>query len=149
MANKLINLKGFKEEKSNSISKYNFENGTQYFLFDPDNITDYKSTCGFKNNKKMFLHEYIQCMWGNDEIDEYIFFDNSYIENALKDINFSVLEINGIKIRYAYKKKLFSRYIFNSYLTINGITYYVFVKTIEKYRFKKLMEDFICGPINN
>ena len=66
MANKIISLKGFKEKKYISIAKYNVENGTKYFLFDPKNITQFKCTLGYLNVSIAYLNEFVQCMWGND-----------------------------------------------------------------------------------
>ena len=88
-------------------------------------------------------------MWGNDEIDEYIFFNNSHILNKLDNYPIQEIEINGIKIRYTSKKAFFSRYIFNAVFNINNVDYYIYIKTIEKNRFYSIMKDFILNPINN
>lgn len=149
MANKIISLKGFKEKKYISIAKYNVENGTKYFLFDPKNITQFKCTLGYLNDSIAYLHEFVQCMWGNDEIDEYIFFNNSHILNKLDNYPIQEIEINGIKIRYTSKKTIFSRYIFNAVFNINNVDYYIYIKTIENNRFYSIMKDFILNPINN
>ena len=69
-----------KEEKLDSICKIADREKKDYLFFDPDNITSYKATIGNRGNSPCYLFEFIQTMWGNDEINEYILLDNTQID---------------------------------------------------------------------
>ncbi|MDE7208705.1 MAG: hypothetical protein K2O31_02370, partial [Clostridia bacterium] len=75
MANKLFNRpKNIKEVRyvDCSISKHNDASGTQYLLFDPKNITSFECFKGMAGEKLAYIKEHLICMWGNEEIEEYV-----------------------------------------------------------------------------
>ena len=151
MANKQIKFKGVKEEKFTSISKYNAANSTNYYLFDPKNITGFKCMKGKLGDNLAYLFEFIQCMWGNDEIYEYVILDDSL--KAQLDLSqfgdIQSVDISNVKINYVFKKGLFQRYLYNAVFEIKNTTYYLYVKTIDGNRFFNLLKEFIESPLNN
>ena len=151
MENKYCKFAGVIEEEAISISKYNAANGTKYYLFDPDNITNFKSKIGKLNGDLAYLFEYIQVMWGNDEIHEYVILDKS----LLKDINLNeIVKVKSVKfddvsLQFAMKKSFFGRYKYYALLNIKNTTYYLYIKTISgEKRFEKIIEEFLKNPIN-
>ncbi len=81
MANKLFDgIKDVKEYEYTSISKHNAANASDIILFDPPNITSFKCEIGRKDGRDVYIKEKLACMWGNEEIEEYVLLDDSYRE---------------------------------------------------------------------
>ena len=129
MANR-ISFKGYIEQPLDSISKYSARENKDLLFFDPDNITDFKSSVG-KKDASSYLFEFIQTMWGNDEIYEYIVSSDIDIDlTQFGSLQTASLEKLGITYTYTLKKGLFSRYLYNVYFEYKNERYYLFVKTI-------------------
>lgn len=142
MANKLYNPKDIKETDEESISKYNEANGTKFLLFDPRDITEFKCKKGIKDGKIVYLCERFQIMFGNHELWEYCFFENdTFDKNILVGAKQAL--VDDVPILYTYKKGLFSRRYYNAYFNIDGIDYYVYLKSCNESKFKEIMYEFI------
>ena len=129
MANRIV-FKGYAEQPLDSISKYSARENKDLLFFDPDNITDFKSLIG-KKDSSSYLFEFIQTMWGNDEIYEYILSSDIDIDLTLfGDIKEGTIQKLNIKYQYTQKKGLFSRYLYNVLFEYKNERYYLFVKTI-------------------
>ena len=129
MANR-ISFKGFIETPLDSISKYSARENKDLLFFDPDNITDFKAKMG-KHDNSAYLFEFIQTMWGNDEVNEYIVSKDIEIDlTQFGAVQTAKLEKLQIEYSYTLKKGCFSRYIYNVYFEYKNERYYLFVKTI-------------------
>ena len=129
MANRII-FKD-KEETLDSISKLAAREAKDYLFFDPANITDFKARIGKDQDKVSYLFEFIQVMWGNDEISEYILKADQEINiEAFGQVKDGTIKKYGIPYKYTLKKGLFSRYFYNVYFEYKNERYYLFVKTI-------------------
>ena len=124
-----IKFKDFDETSLDSISKYSAREGKDLLFFDPDNITDFKASMG-KKDSASYLFEFIQTMWGNDEIYEYIVSGIDIDLSQFGNIKEGELQKLGIKYSYTEKKGLFGRYLYNVYFEYKNERYYLFVKTI-------------------
>lgn len=120
-----------KEEKLDSICKIADRENKDYLFFDPDNITSFKANIGNREGVPCYLFEFIQTMWGNDEINEYILLDNTQIDlSPFGAIQNGEIKKYNIPYTYTLKKGLFSRYLYNVYFEYKNERYYLFVKTI-------------------
>ena len=129
-----------KEEDLDSICKLANRENKDYIFFDPDNITGFEAKIGNKGNTPCYLFEFIQTMWGNDEIYEYILLDDTQIDlSSFGTINSGVIKKYNIPYTYTLKKGLFSRYYYNVYFEYKNERYYLFVKTIAP-RLSKIIE---------
>ena len=130
MANR-ISFKGIKEEQKDSICKISDRESKPYLFADPDNVTGFKCSLGKIGDKPSYLFEFIQTMWGNDEIYEYILFDDTNIDlSQLGEVKEDTISKLNITYKYTLKKGLFSRYLYNVYFEYKNERYYLFVKTI-------------------
>jgi len=130
MANKKLIFKA-KEEALDSISKKASRDNKFYLFFDPDNITDFKAKIGKDQDRDSYLFEFIQVMWGNDEINEYILLDNKGVDlTQFGEIKKAVNAKYNFEYKYTLKKGLFSRYYYNVYFEYKNERYYLFIKTI-------------------
>ena len=130
MANR-IEFKGVKEESLDSLCKISDRESKPYLFADPDNVTGFKCSLGKIGDKPSYLFEFIQTMWGNDEIYEYILFDDTQIDlSQFGEVKEDTLSKLNIKYSYTLKKGLFSRYLYNVYFEYKNERYYLFVKTI-------------------
>jgi len=130
MANK-IKFKGCDIEPLDSISKLSNRENIPYLFFDSDNITAFKANQGKKDSKPFYLFEFIQVMWGNDEIEEYILKGDEQIDlSQFGDVKEGIIKHLSIPYSYTLKKGLFSRYFYNVYFEYKNERYYLFVKTI-------------------
>lgn len=153
MENKLFeDIKGVKEYEYTSISKHNAANETKYILFDPPNLTSFKCVIGRKDGKDIYIKEKLACMWGNEEIEEYVLLDDEYTSCfALPDktlfeknkTEYVKAKVGDTNIEYTHKKGMFSRFIYNVWFEYGGNKYYLFIKTCNGKKFKVLMEEFI------
>ncbi|MDE6189169.1 MAG: hypothetical protein K2G37_02645, partial [Clostridia bacterium] len=64
------------EIKYTSISKHNADCGSNYILFDPKNITSFECFKGQVDGKIVYIREKLACMWGNEDIEEYVVVDD-------------------------------------------------------------------------
>lgn len=153
MANKLFDgIKGVKEYKYTSISKHNAANKSEYILFDPPNLTSFKCEIGRKDGKDVYIKEKLACMWGNEEIEEYVLLDEEYAQffkTPDKEVfqrqkcEYVKAKVDDTLVEYTHRKGMFSRFIYNVWFEYKGIKYYLFVKTSDGKKFKSLMEEFI------
>ena len=156
MANKLF--KGDKSIKQvryvgGSLSKYNDGSGTKYLLFDPKNITSFECYKGMEGDKLVYLKERLACMWGNEEIEEYVVVDDTkrgiFEELCSKDValankqDFVKAKVDDVIIQYSHKSGLFSRFHYNVWFEYEGTYYYLYIKTCDGKKFKTLMEEFL------
>ena len=156
MANKLFsrpkNIKEIKYE-GGSLSKHNDVSGTQYLLFDPKNITSFECAKGMYGDKLVYIKERLICMWGNEEIEEYVLVDSEQ-----KDIfaslcqeqialdnkqDFVKAKVDDVIIEYSHKAGVFSRFHYNVWFEYAGNYYYIYIKTCDGAKFKALMEEFL------
>lgn len=157
MANKLFKgIKGIKEKDYTSISKHNAQNGSRIILFDPPNLTSFKCVSGYDGEKQVYIKESLACMWGNEEIEEYAVVDKDSEEffavSSEEEIKKSKQEykkakVGDVVIEYTHKSGMFSRFFYNVWFEYDGTKYYLFIKTCDGKKFKKLMEDFILKAI--
>lgn len=156
MANKLFKRpKQVKEVRyiDGSISKHNDNLGTKYLLFDPKNITSYECIKGMREDELAYIKERLVCMWGNEEIEEYV-----VVDDAAKDMFASLCEeqvalankqdfvkakVDDVIIRYSHKSGMFSRFYYNVWFEYAGTYYYLYIKTCDGAKFKALMEEFL------
>ena len=155
MANKLYKgQKNIKEVRyDSSLSKHNDSNGTNYLLFDPKNITSFECFKGMEGEKTVYIKERLSCMWGNEEIEEYVVVDNSQ-----KDIfeslcseqvalankqDFVKAKVDDVIIQYSHKSGMFSRFHYNVWFEYADTFYYLYIKTCDGKKFKTLMEEFL------
>ena len=130
MANNRIKFKEFSQTTLDSISKYSAREEKDLLFFDPDNITDFKANIG-KRNDSSYLFEFIQTMWGNDEIYEYILSSDIDVDlSQFGDVKEGIIQKLGISYKYTEKKGLFSRYLYNVYFEYKNERYYLYIKTI-------------------
>ncbi|MDE7191515.1 MAG: hypothetical protein K2O35_03520 [Clostridia bacterium] len=156
MANKLFNRpKNVKEVRyaDGSISKHNANGGTQYLLFDPKNITSYECFKGMAGESLAYIKERLICMWGNEEIEEYVLVDetqkdmfaslcNEQVAAANKQ-DFVKAKVDDVIIEYSHKAGMFSRFHYNVWFEYAGNYYYLYIKTCDGTKFKALMEEFL------
>ena len=129
MANR-ISFKGFTKAPLDSISKYSARENKELLFFNPDNITSFKAKMG-KHDNSAYLFEFIQTMWGNDEVNEYIVSKDVEIDlTQFGAVQSGNLEKFNIQYSYTLKKGLFSRYLYNVYFEYKNERYYLFIKTI-------------------
>ena len=130
MANR-VKFQNVKEETLDSICKISDREQKPYLFLDPDNVTGFKCAIGKIGDVPSYLFEFIQTMWGNDEIYEYILKDDLKIDlsqfGPIKEAKLPKLDLT---IQYTEKKGLFSRYLYNVYFEYKNERYYLFVKTI-------------------
>ena len=141
MANR-IEFKGIKEEAQDSICKIANRESKPYLFADPDNVTGFKCLKGKNGEKPSYLFEFIQTMWGNDEIFEYILLDDINIDlTQFGEVKEDTIQKLNITYKYTFKKGLFSRYLYNVYFEYKNERYYLFVKTIAP-RLNKILNTF-------
>ena len=156
MANKLFSTpKNIKEEKyvDGSLSKHNDKNGTAYILFDPKNITAFECCKGMMGDKLVYIKEHLSCMWGNEEIEEYVLVDEtqrdifaSLCKQEVAQANkqdFIKARVDDTIIEYSHKAGMFSRFHYNVWFEYAGVYYYLYIKTCDGAKFKTLMEEFL------
>ena len=156
MANKLFkkptNIKEVRYADG-SISKHNDASGTQYLLFDPKNITSFECVKGMEGEKLAYIKERLICMWGNEEIEEYVLVDDTQkemfanlcqeqIASANKQ-DFVKAKVDDVIIRYSHKAGMFSRFHYNVWFEYADTYYYLYIKTCDGTKFKALMEEFL------
>lgn len=133
-----------KEQKYKSIAEFNVINNKTFYLFNPKNITEFKCGVGLEDDKQVFIHEHLECMWGNDEIDEYVFFDDYKLQDfedfKLSDVN--KVEYDGIEVFYSMSKSFFGRLKYCAVFEIDNNRYYLYIKTIKQERFFSLLKEF-------
>ena len=130
MANR-IKFDGVKEEELDSICKLADRDNKDYLFLDPDNITGFKAMIGNKDGAPCYLFEFIQTMWGNDEINEYILLQSKDIDlTQFGEVKDGVIKKYNIPYKFTLKKGLFSRYLYNVCFEYKNESYYLFVKTI-------------------
>ncbi len=130
MANR-IQFKGYKEENLDSICKLADRESKPYLFLDPENVTGFKSAVGKMGDKPSYLFEFIQAMWGNDEVYEYILLDDINIDlTQFGEVKVGEIKKLNIPYSYTFKKGLFSRYLYNVTFEYKNERYYLFVKTI-------------------
>ena len=103
--------------------------------------------------KVIYIKERLACMWGNEEIEEYVLVDKSCKdmfeglcnkETALAHKqDFIKARVGDIVIEYSHKKGMFSRYHYNVWFEYAGTYYYLYIKTCDGGKFKSLMEEFL------
>lgn len=141
MANR-VEFKGVKEEALDSICKISDRESKPYLFADPDNVTGFKCSLGKIGDKPSYLFEFIQTMWGNDEIFEYILLDDTQINlSQFGEVKEDKIQKLDITYKYTLKKGLFSRYLYNVYFEYKNERYYLFVKTIAP-RLNKILNTF-------
>ena len=155
MANKLFQgQKNIKEVRyDSSLSKHNDSEGTKYLLFDPKNITSFECSKGMEGEKLVYIKERLACMWGNEEIEEYV-----VVDNAQRDIfaslcseevalankqDFVKAKVDDVIIQYSHKSGMFSRFHYNVWFEYADTYYYLYIKTCDGSKFKTLMEEFL------
>ncbi|MCI8911980.1 MAG: hypothetical protein HFE31_04705 [Clostridia bacterium] len=161
MANKLFQKpKTIKEVRyeDGSLSKHNDKNGTKYLIFDPKNITAFECVKGVANpsegeNKLVYIKERLACMWGNEEIEEYVLvdkgskdiFDSLCVEKVAlaHKQDFIKAKVDDVIITYSHKKGAFSRFHYNVWFEYDDNYYYLYIKTCDGGKFKSLMEEFL------
>ncbi len=150
MANKLFaKPHAVKEKKYTSISKHNALCGSEYILFDPPNVTSFECFSGEKDGKILYIREKLTCMWGNEDIEEYVVVDESakeYFSKLLLAERADTLikaKAGDTVISYAHKSGRFSRHHYNVWFERNGATYYLYIRTSDGAKFKSLMEEFL------
>ncbi|MDE6758421.1 MAG: hypothetical protein K2J89_03980 [Clostridia bacterium] len=149
MANKLFSKpRQVKEKKYTSISKHNASFSTEYILFDPPNVTSFECAKGEIDGRTVYIREKLACMWGNEDIEEYVVVDDEvkeYFENIrIKESGALVkAKVGDIIIEYTHKSGSFSRYHYNVWFERNGAYYYLYLRTSDGRKFKALMEEFI------
>lgn len=158
MASKIFDIpKGIKEEKYTSISKHNALVGSDIILFDPPNISSFECKMGRKDNKDIYIKEKLVCMWGNDEIEEYVLLDEEYkayfVLPSMDKINkykqeYVKAKVGDTIIEYSHRNGRFSRFLYNVWFEYNSRHYYLYIKTCDGRKFKKLMEEFILKAIS-
>ena len=147
MPNKLFKPKGIKERFVTSISRWNEAHGTRYLLFDMRDISGYKSRGGYdKSGELVYLKEYFSIMFGNHELEEYVFvkkgvFDKSIMKGA------KCVKVGDDVLEYTYKKGAFSRRYYNAYFEYEGVDYYLYVKTCNDVKFSQLMQEFFAEKL--
>lgn len=140
-----------KEERYESIAKYNVVNNRSYYLFNPMNVTSFKCKIGKESDKEVYIYEHLECMWGNDEIDEYVFFDDFKLqefedfklEPYINNINFE-----GIDVFYTFKTSILGKWIYNAIYEVDNVRYYVIIKTIDPKKFLKLMKEHFNAQLS-
>ncbi|MDE5616772.1 MAG: hypothetical protein K2I78_03190 [Clostridia bacterium] len=150
MANKLFaKPKTVREKNYTSISKHNAACGSEYILFDPPNVTSFECAVGEKDGKNVYIREKLACMWGNEDIEEYVAVDDSAREYFLtlmpKDGSDTLIKAKAgdTVIEYTHKKGRFSRHHYNVWFERNGALYYLYIRTSDGAKFKSLMEEFL------
>ena len=155
MANKLFQgQKNIKEVRyDSSLSKHNDGEGTQYLLFDPKNITSFECFKGMEGEKLVYIKERVVCMWGNEEIEEYVVVDSEkrdIFESLCKEEvalankqDFVKAKVDDVIINYSHKAGLFSRFHYNVWFEYAVNYYYLYIKTCDGKKFKVLMEEFL------
>lgn len=153
MANKLFgDIKGVKEYEYASISKHNATNASDIILFDPPNLTSFKCVIGRKDGEDVYIKEKLACMWGNEEIEEYVLLDNAYAEYfkvpekqvfEKQKTQYQRAKVADTIVEYSHRKGRFSRFIYNVWFEYGARKYYLFIKTCNGKKFKALMEEFI------
>lgn len=156
MANKIFqrpkNIKEVRYEDG-SLSKHNDKNGTGYLLFDPKNITSFECSKGMDGEKLVYIKERLSCMWGNEEIEEYVLVDDTQrdtfaslcseqIAFANKQ-DFVKAKVDDVIIQYSHKSGMFSRFHYNVWFEYANTYYYLYIKTCDGKKFKTLMEEFL------
>ena len=140
MANKLYSPKGIKEVEEKSISKYNAANGTEYLLFDPSDITEFKCRRGVAGDRTVYLYEKLQLMFGNHEIEEYCFTEKGVFDKSLmKDAR--PARVEDMQILYKSKKGFF-RTSYNVYFEYGDAEYYLYIVVSDEKKFNNLMCEF-------
>ena len=149
MANKLFSKpRKVKEKKYTSISKHNAECSSEYILFDPPNVTAFECDAGEIDGKIVYIREKLACMWGNEDIEEYVVLDEDvkeYFENIRIEASSQLVKakVGDIVIEYTHKSGSFSRYHYNVWFELKGVYYYLYIRTSDGKKFKTLMEEFI------
>ena len=150
MANKLFSKPRIvKEKKYTSISKHNAEFSTKYILFDPPNVTAFECAQGLVDGRLVYIHEKLACMWGNEDIEEYVVLDDTlkkYFDDVRPkegDDTLVKAKVGDIIIEYTHKSGSFSRYHYNVWFEKDGVYYYLYIRTSDGRKFKTLMEEFI------
>lgn len=103
--------------------------------------------------KVVYIKERLACMWGNEEIEEYVLVDKDYKDIFANLCNsetvfahkqdFVKAKVDDVIIEYSHKKGLFSRYHYNVWFEYGDNYYYLYIKTCDGGKFKKLMEEFL------
>lgn len=140
---KQFRLKGVREDYYPSVVRYNIEHGTNLRVIaygDDDNVTDYKCRIGYdKTGKALYLKEFFTVMWGNDEVELYC-----DISGMLQDFSLSGdvrnAEQNGRELQYTEQRGMFGRWHYNVLITIDGVRYYMYIKTIRTSSFARIMK---------
>lgn len=156
MANKIFSRpKNIKELRydGGSLSKHNDKYGTQYLLFDPKNITSFECVKGMAGDKLVYIKERLLCMWGNEEIEEYVLVDaeqkDIFASLCKEQIaldnkqDFVKAKVDDVIIQYSHKAGMFSRFHYNVWFEYAGNYYYIYIKTCDGVKFKALMEEFL------
>ena len=153
MANKrkaFVKPKTVDEVKYTSISKHNAERASEYIFFDPKNITSFECKQGFVGEKPIYIRETLACMWGNEDIEEYVVIDGSakdlFDSARPKDGSIIKAKVGDIVIDYTHTEGRFSRRHYNVWFERAGVYYYLYIRTSDGRKFKSLMEDFIENP---
>ncbi|MDE6550893.1 MAG: hypothetical protein K2M44_05300 [Clostridia bacterium] len=146
MANKIFNTKAYRESYYPSIVEYNVECRMAIRLMpftDSDGVTDFKCAIARDSDgAPAYIKEYFALMWGSTEVTQYC---------ALKDDAFSSIVLTGeVKeavegghlIRYSVKKGIFRRWYYNVLVEMDGVKYYLFIKTSAGSKFKDIMTRF-------
>ncbi len=140
MANKLFSPKGIKEVEEASISKYNAANGTEYLIFDPRDITEFKCRRGVKDGRTVYLYEKLQIMFGNHEIEEYCFTEKGIFDRSvMKDAKSARAE--DIQLLYTRKKGIF-RNAYNVFFEYKDVEYYLYIVVSDDSKFNNLICEF-------
>lgn len=147
MANKLFSKpRKIKEKKYTSISKHNAQFASEYILFDPPNVTAFECVKGEVDGKTVYIREKLACMWGNEDIEEYVVVDESvkeYFENIRIKETLVKAKVGDIIIEYTHASGRFSRHHYNVWFERNGVYYYLYIRTSDGKKYKALMEEFI------
>ena len=154
MANKLFSKPRYvKESKYSSLSKHNANVGSEYILFDPPNVTSFECAKGEVDGKLVYIREKLACMWGNEDIEEYVVIDDSlkeYFDDIRKKKSEVIVKakVGDIIIEYTHESGRFSRFHYNVWFERNGVYYYLYIRTCDGKKFKSLMEEFIEKSIS-
>ncbi len=146
MGNKLFNTKRFKESYYPSIVEYNVESRTAIRLMpftDSDGVTDFKCFIARDGDgAPAYIAEYFALMWGSTEVTQYCALGNDAFSSITLEGDVKEAAEGGHNIRYSVKKGMFRRWYYNVLVDIDGVSYYLYIKTSAGSKFKEIMSRF-------
>ena len=119
------------DEKTKIKMKHNDKSGTSYLLFDPKNITAFECVKGMEGEKLVYIKERLLCMWGNEEIEEYVLLDDTQKDMFASLCNeqsatankqdFVKAKVDDVIIQYTHKTGMISRFPYNVWFEYAGV----------------------------